>query len=92
MKAKVRLSSYNMRRVAPIDGLVENVSADRIYDEEKDISAYKVKVKIQDKPEAIELYPGMPAEVMILLEQRTPLDYLLSPLLQLNYNAFRESS
>jgi HlyD family secretion protein/epimerase transport system membrane fusion protein len=32
----------------------------------------------------------MPAEVMILLEERTPLDYLLSPLTELNYNAFRE--
>ena len=90
MKAKIRLSSYNMRRVAPIDGVVENVSADRIYDEEKDISAYKVKVKIENNRTDIDLYPGMPAEVMILLEERTPLDYLLSPLTELNYNAFRE--
>lgn len=90
MQAKVRLSSYNMRRVAPIDGVVENVSADRIYDKEKEISAYKVKVKIDFVPENIELFPGMPAEVMILLEERTPLDYLLSPLLEMNYNALRE--
>lgn len=90
MKAKIRLSSYNMRRVAPIDGVVENVSADRIYDEEKDISAYKVKVKIENNRTDIDLYPGMPAEVMILLEDRTPMDYLLSPLTELNYNAFRE--
>lgn len=90
MKAKVRLSSYNMRRVAPLDGIVENVSADRIYDKEQNLSAYKVKVKIDNSRKDIDLYPGMPAEVMILLDDRTPLDYLLSPLTELNYNAFRE--
>lgn len=92
LKAKVRLSAYNMRRVPPIEGVLEHISADKIYDEERGVFAYKVKVSLSDLPEHITLYPGMPAEVMVLLEERTPLDYLLSPLLEVNFKAFRESS
>ena len=38
----------------------------------------------------VELYPGMPVEVMIATGERTALDYLLSPVSESFTRAFRE--
>ncbi|TIP75566.1 MAG: HlyD family type I secretion periplasmic adaptor subunit, partial [Mesorhizobium sp.] len=38
----------------------------------------------------ITLYPGMPASVMIVTEERTALDYILGPLLASFHSAFRQ--
>ncbi|WP_255555478.1 hypothetical protein [Enterovibrio paralichthyis] len=38
----------------------------------------------------VELYPGMQAEVMLLTEPRTPIEYLLKPLSESFNRAFRE--
>ena len=93
--AEIRLSSYNYRRVLPIKGNVVTVSADRITDEVTGISAYSIKVELDPESLArnthIKLYPGMPAEVMILLGERTILEYLLNPIFSSFNKAFRET-
>ncbi|CAM4165324.1 HlyD family type I secretion periplasmic adaptor subunit [Vibrio agarivorans] len=93
--AEIRLTSYNYRRTLPLKGEVVYISADSILNEKDDTSSYTINVKIdaqtleQDHP--VKLYPGMPAEVLILLDKRTVADYLLNPILISLNRSFRDS-
>ncbi|MEZ8734129.1 MULTISPECIES: HlyD family type I secretion periplasmic adaptor subunit [Vibrio] len=94
LDTQVRLTAYSFRKTPPIRGKLVHISADRISDQATGSSAYLARVSL-DKSELealenISLYPGMPAEVMILLEQQTPLEYLLNPLSVSAYKAMRE--
>ncbi|PSW18137.1 HlyD family type I secretion periplasmic adaptor subunit [Photobacterium sanctipauli] len=96
LEAKVRLSAYNVRRTPPVNGEVIHVAADRLQTQSKDQpTGYLVKVRLSvDEVAAlgdIELYPGMPTEVFILLEEQTLWDYFTAPLFNSYYRAFRES-
>ncbi|WP_260258765.1 HlyD family type I secretion periplasmic adaptor subunit [Vibrio intestinalis] len=94
LATEVRLSAYNFRRTPPVRGVLTHISADRITDPETGSSAYLATIELNqqdlDQLNDVQLYPGMPAEVMILLNQQTPLDYLLSPLSVSAYKAMRE--
>lgn len=96
LPARVRLSAFKARRVPVLDGKVITVSADRITDKNTGASYYLARVEIdQDEidnhlSEKIELYPGMPAEVLIVTGTRTLLDYLFSPFGDSMFHAFRE--
>ncbi|MGF1724062.1 HlyD family type I secretion periplasmic adaptor subunit [Photobacterium nomapromontoriensis] len=96
LEAKVRLSAYNVRRTPLVTGEVIYVAADRLQLPSKNQpTGYMVKVRLDKNEvsllEGIELYPGMPAEVFILLEDRTLWDYFTAPLFNSYYRAFRES-
>ncbi|MGD8110908.1 HlyD family type I secretion periplasmic adaptor subunit [Vibrio sp. NTOU-M3] len=97
-KAMVRLAAYNARTTPLFEGIVVNVAADRILEKERESKnpGFKIKVAIEkdafvDYPE-IKLHPGMPAEVYVLIKQRSPMDYLLEPLEIGLLRAFREAS
>ena len=96
LEARVRLSAYNVRRTPPVHGEVIYVAADRLQPKsQQQPTGYLVRVKL-DKDEVaslshIELYPGMPTEVFILLEAQTMWDYFTAPLFNSYYRAFRES-
>ncbi|MGY3572149.1 HlyD family type I secretion periplasmic adaptor subunit [Vibrio paucivorans] len=93
--AEVRLTSYNYRRLLPISGKVVYISADSITDDSTDTASYTINVELDmetvQQNSHIKLYPGMPAEVLILLDERTVADYLLNPLLISLNRAFRDS-
>lgn len=92
----VRLSAYNFRTTPPLKGKVIHVAADRLLDtnERFNVSGFKIKVSIDSEELArvnkVTLHPGMPAEVYIQLNVRTPVDYLLEPLSLDIFRAFRE--
>lgn len=94
LDTQVRLTAYSFRKTPPINGKLIHISADRISDQATGSSAYLARVSLNKAElkalETISLYPGMPAEVMILLEQQTPLEYLLNPLSVSAYKAMRE--
>ncbi|ANS85858.1 Type I secretion system membrane fusion protein PrsE [Vibrio scophthalmi] len=94
LNTQVRLSAYNFRRTPPVRGKLVHISADRITDQASGSSAYLAQIALNQDDLAVlqdvTLYPGMPAEVMILLNEKTPLDYLLSPLSVSAYKAMRE--
>lgn len=94
MKAQIRLTALSMRNVRPIDGELLTVSADRLVDEQSGLAYYLARVKLLDNVadlmNGVELYPGMQAEVMLLTEPRTPIEYLLKPLSESFNRAFRE--
>jgi HlyD family type I secretion membrane fusion protein len=82
--AQVHLTAFKQRRTPTIDATVINVSADRLVDPNTGEAYFLARV--QPKPGALEqldhvdLYPGMPAEVLIATGKRRAIDYFLSPL------------
>ncbi len=94
LKAQVRLTPYGARHFLPLEGQVAWVSADRLSDEKSGASYYLLRVELKKKPSELThgqlLYPGMPAEVMILTGSRTPFDYLAEPIVTSFRRAFRE--
>ncbi|CAH0533517.1 Type I secretion system membrane fusion protein PrsE [Vibrio stylophorae] len=97
MPARIRLSAYNVRTTPAFAGTVIHVDADRLnQSRESSQSGYQVRIAFEqaelERFNSIELYPGMPAEVYVLHESRTMMDYLLAPLQRGYYRAFREAS
>lgn len=83
LKATIRLSALNQRTTPTFDATVISVSADAIVDEANGMSFYRAIVR--PDPEAlldadVEMVPGMPVEVMIVVGERTFLEYLMKPL------------
>jgi HlyD family type I secretion membrane fusion protein len=94
LEASVRLSAYKARFVPPIKGKVTNVSADRFDDVQRGVSYYKARVVVDsdelDALKNVELYPGMPTDVLIVTGERTLLQYLFAPIRESFSKSFRE--
>jgi epimerase transport system membrane fusion protein len=94
MTAEVHFTSYKQRVTPLIHGIVGEISADRLTDERTQVPYYVARVDVDAaelaaSPE-IQLYPGMPATVMITTKARTALDYLLGPLTASLDQSFRQ--
>lgn len=94
LKTNIHLSAYKTRLMPNITGHVVSVSADVIQDQRTGMSFYLARVEADagqlEELRDVQLYPGMPAEVQIVTGERTPLDYLVSPLAGTMRRAFRE--
>ena len=94
LPANIRLTPYNFRTTMLIKGIVAWVSADRITDPKTNQIYYSARIKIDpvaNKDVKLPpLYPGMPAEVMIVTGRRTALSYLTAPLTASFNRAFRQ--
>jgi len=94
LSARLRLSAYKARRVPVIEGKVTQVSADRFVDKNSNESYYTARLIVDEEAlkrlHGVELYPGMPVEVLIVTGERTFMSYLLSPLSDGMFRAFRE--
>ncbi|GEP58862.1 HlyD family type I secretion periplasmic adaptor subunit [Reyranella soli] len=96
LEAKVRLTAYSSRTVPTIAGTVRTVSADRLMDETTHQPYYLARVAIDRSlviklAPTVELIPGMPAEVLIVTERRTMIDYLSKPFRDALWRSFRET-
>ncbi|WP_159065057.1 HlyD family type I secretion periplasmic adaptor subunit [Thaumasiovibrio subtropicus] len=93
MKTRVRLTALDQRTALPINGEVIHVAANQT-EQDNEQAGYLIKVRLFKEEIDTEvhraLYQGMPAEVMVLLGNRTPMDYLLDPLYVTAYKAMRE--
>ncbi len=81
----LRLSALDQRQTPELSGRIELISADAFQDEHTQMSYYRTRISISDAqrarlPEGVTLMPGMPVEAFIRTGDRTPLDYLTSPL------------
>ena len=95
LPAEVRLTAYKQRRTPVLDGELIQVSADRFLDEHNGAPYYKAVVEVDASELAhmerpVELYPGMPAEVMIKTGERTFFQYIMQPVRDSFMRAFRE--
>ncbi len=95
LEAQVRLSAYRSRYVPPLHGKVIYVSGDSFNDERTGAPYYLARIEvdldeIKDLERNVKLYPGMPAEALIVIGSRSFLSYLLDPLHMSMNRAFRE--
>ena len=94
LPAHVSFSAFSSRTHSPVAAEVVRVSADRFSDERTGEAYYKVEVALG--PDSLAelhgetLYPGMQAEVLIVTGSRTPMDYLMEPLISSINRALRE--
>ncbi|MBO6278667.1 HlyD family type I secretion periplasmic adaptor subunit [Pseudomonas gessardii] len=81
--ADIRFSAFNSATTPPIEGVVAQVSADRLTDERTGQPYYLARVKVTKEGERKlgerKLVPGMPADVLINTGKRTMLQYILQP-------------
>lgn len=93
LEAQVRLTAFSQIGAPRLAGQVVRVSADRLGDPRTGAAWYEARIALDpDQPglDGLALVPGMPAEVMIVTGARTPLDYLLKPIVDSVGRALRE--
>ena len=96
LPARVVLPAFQQRHMPQIEGRVRQVSPDAIADAQTGQRFFAVRVEIdRDRlaalAPALELTPGMPAEVYITTGEHTALDYLLGPLYDSLRRTWRET-
>jgi HlyD family type I secretion membrane fusion protein len=98
MPARMRMTAFNARSTAPLEGKVTSVSADRMTDPLTGVSYFSARV-VPNEPngesevktvQMASLTPGMQAEVFLVTKQRTVMDYLLEPVTRSFERAGRE--
>lgn len=92
----LRFSALDQRQTPELNGTVTQISADAFEDANSKVSFYRAEIVLQEGeqarlPENTHLIPGMPVEVFIRTQDRTPLAYLIKPLADYFTKAFRES-
>ncbi|MGO4525937.1 HlyD family type I secretion periplasmic adaptor subunit [Microvirga sp. 2MCAF35] len=91
---QIRLTAYNSRSTPPLAGKLTYLSADQQVDDRNNYAYFVARAEIA--PESLKadskitLYPGMPAEVLIVNKPRRAVDYLLAPITESFDRAFRE--
>jgi HlyD family secretion protein len=90
----VRLMAGNQRTMPDLSGILTRISADLTRDKQTNLTYYLVRVAIDEdslrKLDNLILVPGMPADVFVQTDVRTPLQYLLKPLMDQVARTFRE--
>ena len=93
-QAQIRLTAYNQRSHLAVAGKVIYVAADQSVDEKSNVAYYVARAQVDPGALAtnpdMRLYPGMPAEVLIVHKPRRAIDYLVSPVTDSFNRAFRE--
>lgn len=91
---QIRLTAYNHRSTAPLSGKLTYLSADQQMDEQKEYAYFVARAEIDSESlkanPNVALYPGMPAEILVLNKPRRAIDYLLDPITESFARAFRE--
>lgn len=93
--ARLRFSAFDQRTTPELNGQVISVSADAFDDERTGAPFYRAEIVLSEGERARlgenrVLIPGMTVEAFIRTQDRTPLDYLVSPLTSYFTRAFRE--
>lgn len=92
--AKVQFTAFKQRSTPVVDGLVHHISADSFEDPNTKESYYKARIGISKEQMArlkgVKLYPGMPAQVMIIIDKQSPFSYFVTPIKDSFSRAFRE--
>ena len=92
--ADIRFTAFKSRTNKLVEGKVLYVSGDRIVDRDANQAYYTAQIEADAKSLAaagdLKLVAGMPAEVYLKGEQRTPLQYLIEPITQVLDRAGRE--
>lgn len=92
--AHIKFTAFNPLTTPMVDGKVFYVSADRLVDRNTNQAYYTLLIEADpaslQQAGKLALQAGMPAEVFVQGEQRTPLQYLAEPVTQVLQRAGRE--
>ncbi|MDF1752921.1 MAG: HlyD family type I secretion periplasmic adaptor subunit [Verrucomicrobiales bacterium] len=93
--AVVKLTAYDFSIYGGLDGVLEHISADTIYDEIDNQHYYQIKVRNEGQKKGkngkeFDIIPGMVAEVDVLTGRRTVMQYLTKPFHRMRFNALKE--
>ncbi len=94
--SRVDITAYDPAVYGSLDGKVVSISPDAIINERTGESHYTVRVRtaanaLKDKQgRSLPIGPGMVANVKLLGDKRSVMNYILTPITRLGENAFRE--
>ena len=94
-EAKVSITAYDPSIYGSLDGVVTAISPDATLNEKTGESFYTVQVRttknaLERNGRRLPIGTGMVADVSLLGDKRTILNYILSPITKLSETAFRE--
>ncbi|HZG20018.1 MAG TPA: HlyD family type I secretion periplasmic adaptor subunit [Herbaspirillum sp.] len=95
-RARVKVSAYDYGVYGAMEGVVTEISADTVPDEnnQRGERSYRIKIAVQRGDSALQrkldLMPGMTASADIIVGRRTVWQYLMSPLSRFGQGALRE--
>ena len=92
---RVKLTAYDFSRYGGIDGEITRIGADAVQRPDRDEAVFVVHVRtstniLDADGAALEIIPGMVAEVDILSGRRTVLEYLTQPIVRVRDRALRD--
>jgi len=94
--ADVRFTAFNVQQTYVVEAKLTRISADSFIDENSGEPYYQTKLELTErgKQQMIEngffLVPGMPADIMISVDKRTVLSYLVKPFTDMVARGFNE--
>jgi HlyD family secretion protein len=93
--ARVHLTPYSARSMAPLEGHLVRISPDAKVDEGTRETYYEVRIEVdpdmlERMATKVEMTPGMPAEVFILTGEQSLFSYMAAPVTSSFRKAFRE--
>ncbi|SDX00170.1 membrane fusion protein, adhesin transport system [Ruegeria halocynthiae] len=95
-KVKIKITAYDFSRYGSLDGDIVRIGADTITRTERsEEEVFVVEIQTSDTMldaggAAVEIIPGMIAEVDILSGRKSVLDYLIQPVLKIKEQALRD--
>lgn len=92
---KVRLTAYDSSRYGSLDGEIQRLGANTVERPDRNEQAFVVHIRTESNildadGAAVEIVPGMVAEVDILAGKKSVLDYILQPVIRVRDSAFRD--
>ena len=93
--ARVHLTPYSARSMAPLDGKLTRISPDAMVEEGTRQAYYELRIEVD--PQTLDrlaadvmMTPGMPAEIFILTGEQSLFSYIAAPVTRSFRKAFRE--
>ena len=92
---KVKITAYDFSRYGSLDGEITRIGADATQRPDRDEQAFVVQVRtdtniLDADGAALEIIPGMVAEVDILAGRKTVMEYLTQPVIRVRDRALRD--
>ncbi len=94
-EVKVRITAYDASRYGALDGHVTRIGADTVLAPDGETSVYVVEIRLSGAltdadGQQLDVIPGMVAQVDMLSEPKTVLEYLTKPVIRIKDRAFRD--
>ncbi len=92
----LKFGSFDTRDTPDLEGFVSLISPNTIVDERSGASYYEVEVQLPENelsklPENASIVPGMPVDVFLRTEDKSPIAYIVQPLGRYFERAFKDT-